>query len=150
MTKEKYPNPKYWVSIELCETIYNTYKKLSAEYKLAAPVPSFDSRYNGVLEAILSGVQLKGSLIGLSISESAATYFVRLSKSQAFFDANKRMAVIITNMFLIINGYELEIPPNTLRDLALLLSRDSKTSIDKSVELVLRTFEEHIKPIRKS
>ena len=49
MTKAKYPSPKYWVDIALCEIIYKSFEERSSKYKLAPPVPGFSSRYSGVL-----------------------------------------------------------------------------------------------------
>ena len=54
-----------------------------------------------------------------------------MSKSQAFFDANKRMAVITTGTFLKLNGYKLDINEDNLRDISILLSADEKTNIER-------------------
>jgi death-on-curing protein len=42
--------------------------------------------------------------------ELAASYGFGLAKNHAFLDGNKRIALVATNMFLILNGREIEAP----------------------------------------
>jgi len=96
------------------------------------------------LESILGSVQIKASILGLDVAEVAASYFVKFAKSQTFFDGNKRLAVVFTNMFLIINGYSLNVPPDGLRNLALMLSKDRKTDVNVSIRLLSPIFRDNI------
>lgn len=144
MTLVKFPIPKFWLSIETCEVIYKAFKDKAASFTLNAPMPSFEARYKGNLESIIYGVQLKGDLLQKDIVYVATAYFVSISKSQAFFDANKRMAIILTNVFLERNGYHLNIANKSLIEISIILSISDHMSIDKSIDIILSVFEKHV------
>lgn len=140
MTKDKFPSPKKWLTIEVCEVIYKAYKDSASEFKISSPMPDFGSRYNGVLESILGSVRLRASIQGLDLFSTSAFYFVSLAKSQAFLDANKRMSVIITDSFLRMNGYKLGVDKNILRDIAIIISKDDKADIEELATEILQVF----------
>jgi death-on-curing protein len=49
----------------------------------------------------------------------AAEYGFGLAKNHAFFDGNKRVAFVATNVFLILNGFEIEAPEPEVVDTVL-------------------------------
>lgn len=59
MTKEKFPNPKTWLNIPLCESIYNIFRdNLEVILPHGEPLPSFSTRYSGRLESIINFADL--------------------------------------------------------------------------------------------
>ena len=141
MTKEKYPRPLVWLNIKICEAIYKTYKEFGPQAGVGEPIPDFDSRYPNALESILGTVQYKSDTLKFDVKKTAVYYFVYFVKSQFFLDANKRLAVIFTDFFLRINGYKLNLPPATLRDIAILLSNDTRLSVPKTVKVSRKIFD---------
>ncbi|RPJ76677.1 MAG: type II toxin-antitoxin system death-on-curing family toxin [Alphaproteobacteria bacterium] len=136
MTREKYPFPQVWLSIEICEAIYKAYKEVAQKVGVEAPIPEFDTRYPNALEGVLGSVQYKSDTLNYDIKTTAAYYFVHFAKSQCFLDANKRLAVIFTNTFLRINGYRLTMPPWTLRDLAIIVAKNKSLTVEYVVEQI--------------
>ncbi|MCC5639384.1 type II toxin-antitoxin system death-on-curing family toxin [Nostoc sp. CHAB 5844] len=47
-----------------------------------------------------------------SIFDLAAAYAFAFAKNHAFIDGNKRVAFLLMAIFLILNGYSLEVPPD--------------------------------------
>lgn len=147
MTKDKLPNPERWLDIEVCEIIYKTFKDIASDYGVDSPIPDFKSRYPGVLESILGSVQFRSWAEGLDIGMTASYYFVSLVKSQAFLDANKRNAVLMTDTFLRINGYKLGVNKNLLRNIAIFISLEENKGIPNLVEEMAKVFK--IVPLNK-
>jgi death-on-curing family protein len=141
MTPEKSKNPKIWLDIPLCKTIYEKFRKLQAKNKFGEPIPPFDTRYPDRLESLIESVKLKSNLLSLDVYHVGASYYVNLAKSQVFLNGNKRMAVILTSIFFELNGYK---EGNTswidLADLTLLVSEDRVSEKDKIIESVARFF----------
>jgi prophage maintenance system killer protein len=140
MTKAKYPPPQVWLNIEICRAIYEVYKEVGQEEGIETPIPKFDSRYPGALEGILGSVQYKADTLQFDLRTTAAYYFVHLAKSQCFLDANKRLAVIITNTFLRLNSYRLTIPAWILRDIAIFIAQNRYASVEMEVRQIEKIF----------
>lgn len=147
MTKAQYPDPKGWLDIQICKSIYKAFKDNAAAFGLDAPAATFDSRHNGILESICGSVQLKASLTNQDIIEVSVCYFVKLARSQAFFDGNKRMSVVLTNVFLLVNGYGLFISPTALRDLAIAIAENKITRDDKVIRMLVPKFKKMVRKL---
>lgn len=63
------------------------------------------------------------------LSHFAAEYAFGLAKNHAFFDGNKRIAFLATNVFLMLNGYEVEAPEAAVVDVMLQIA-DGRMSGD--------------------
>jgi prophage maintenance system killer protein len=141
MTKEKYPHPQVWLNIKICEAIYKAYKEFGPQVGVGVPIPDFDTRYPNALESILGAVQYKSRRLGYDVKKTAVYYFFYLVKSQCFLDANKRLAVIYTDFFLRLNKYKINMKPTTLRDIAIIISRDTNLSVSETAETTMRIFD---------
>lgn len=75
-------------------------------------------RDEGLLESALA--QAKQSAFGEDlypgVFDKAAVYAFCLSENQSFLDGNKRIAVSVMATFLMVNGFELTCPQQTLYD----------------------------------
>ena len=140
MTREKYPPPRVWLSIETCRVIYKAYKEFAEKAGVEAPIPEFDSRYPNTLEGILGSVQYKADTLNYDIKTTASYYFVHFAKSQCFIDANKRLAVIFTNTFIRMNGYRLTMLQSTLRDLAIIIAKNQSLTVEYAAEQINKLF----------
>jgi len=141
MTKEKSPRPGKWLDLEICKDIYKAYKELGPQAGVGVPIPDFDSRYPNALESILGTVQYKADTLDFDVKKTAVYYFVYFVKSQCFLDANKRLAVVFTDIFLRINGYKITMNQAVLRDIALIISINTSLSVPKIVRETMKIFD---------
>lgn len=65
----------------------------------------------GLLESALARPKhVRAYDTGADLAMLAAEYGFGLAKNHAFLDGNKRIAFVATNVFLILNGFEIEAP----------------------------------------
>lgn len=77
--------------------------------KFDDPLPDLQMCHMDKLEAVIAIPQKTFNKRDLypSIFEKAACYFYFINKLHPFFNGNKRMSVFVTNIFLMMNNYEL-------------------------------------------
>lgn len=82
---------------------------------------SLGVRDEGLLESALAQPQATffGELLHPTIAEQAAAYLYHLAKNHAFVDGNKRVALGVTEAFLRLNGYNLNLSNQDLYELTL-------------------------------
>ena len=142
MTKEKFPAPKGWINIQGCEIIYKAFKERAPSFGIEPPSYSFSNAYSNTLQGILGSVALRAKLTNQDVVEVAVSYFVKIAKSQAFFDGNKRMAIFIMGVYLFSNNYLLSTSPKKMIEIAVMLVEDKNISIDEAVGLLTPVFKE--------
>lgn len=141
MTEAKFPNPRKWLSIPLCESTYNIFRENQALiFPHGEPIPSFNTRYSGRLESILGSVQLKSEKLSYDLVKTAVAYYVHLAKSQAFLNGNKRMSIILAGVFLLVNDYRLGPNPKDFADITLLVSEDKTVSTAEMIRSLTPYF----------
>lgn len=141
MILENSKNPEIWLDIHLCETIYEKFRDLQAKHTYGEPIPSFKTRYPGKLESLIESVKLKSDLLGYDVFVTGSAYYVNLARSQVFLNGNKRMAVIFSDIFFNLNGYEAtNVSWLDLADLTLLVSEDKKNSSEQIIDLIVKIF----------
>ena len=74
------------------------------------------------------------------ISEKAAAYFFHLSANHPFIDGNKRVAVVATELFLLVNGCELLADDDSVERLAMGVADGTLSKVR-----VIDFFNAHIK-----
>jgi death on curing protein len=74
-------------------------------------------RDDGRLESALSRPLHVWSYDDADIVTLAAEYGFGLAKNHAFLDGNKRIAFVATNVFLLLNGFEIEAPETEAVDI---------------------------------
>ena len=144
MTKAKSRGQILWLSIDLCQNIYETFSRKYGEVGLE-PLPNFETRYPNRLESILNSVQLKADLLNFNVPRIAASYFVHFVRSQAHLNGNKRMGVIYTYVFLYLNGYDLLINQKFMFDLSLMVVTDDINEFEKIEDAVGGVFKGLVK-----
>jgi death-on-curing protein len=82
---------------------------------------SLGIRDEGLLESALAQPQATffGELLHPTIAEQAAAYLYHLAKNHAFVDGNKRVALGVSEAFLRLNGYNLNLSNQDLYELTL-------------------------------
>lgn len=75
----------------------------------------------GLLESAVSmpAAGFAGELVHGSLPAMAAAYLFHICKNHPFFDGNKRVAVVAAEIFLNINGMQLDVPNEELGDLCM-------------------------------
>lgn len=76
-------------------------------------------RDEGALESALSAVRNRQLYEDATIIQCAATYAYHLSQAHAFLDGNKRIAALVTEIFLALNGLALRATNDEIADLFL-------------------------------
>lgn len=97
-------------------------------------------RDRGLLESAISQPQATffGQFLHPTIAEQAAAYLYHIANNHAFIDGNKRTAVAIMEVFLRMNGYNLNLTDEELEDLV----RRSLNELDK--EAIANTIKSHL------
>lgn len=104
------------------------------------PIPSFETRFPGRLEAILE-IPQQGTRDGLlypTLTKQATVLFYSLVKEHPFLNGNKRLAVVSLLTFLFLNEHWLETDWKTLYGLTIFVANSDPSDRDK----VLRTLGE--------
>lgn len=141
MTQVKSKKVKIWLSSVLCEIIYEKFRNYQSENTLGEQLPPLSTRYPGKLESLVESVKLKADLLSYDIYLVGATYYVKLARSQVFFNGNKRMAVVLTDLFFELNNYKAN--NNTwidLADLTLLVSEEKEITTNEIIDLITGLF----------
>ncbi len=112
-----------------------------------APAPEFDTRYKGVLESCINQPfqSIGGKDLYPSIVDKASMLFYLLVKNHPFVDGNKRMAMMILNSFLIINGFHIHTTKTKLYNLAIKTAESKTQEKDEMLDKIKKFLEENIK-----
>jgi prophage maintenance system killer protein len=92
------------------------------------------------LEGILDSVKYKSDILQLDVAETAACYYLHFTKSQALLNGNKRLGVIFTHLFLLLNNHQLTLAWYELKDLSLLIATDDITPINQMEKTLQSIF----------
>lgn len=98
-----------WLTLEHIRDICFVYAKTHLAFD--EPVPPFNTRFPGKLEAILEipKQEFEGQPFYPTLTKQAAALFYSLIKEHPFFNGNKRIAVIGLLLFLLLNGKWLDL-----------------------------------------
>lgn len=142
MTKVKFPPPSQWLTLELCESLFNRldtlFDKLNRE-----PLPSFRSRYPHRLESILGSAKLTSDLRDFDIADVASYYLVFISRGHPLVEGNKRAAVAFCLGYLFFEGFLVNITPQGLYEGTVIIAQSTFPEEDLRV-LVADTFREKL------
>ena len=100
-------------------------------------------RDRGLLESAVAmpSATFSGEFLHLSIAEMAGAYHFHLCSNHTFIDGNKRVAVASAEVFLLLNGFELNASDNELEELTLELAM-AKISKEQVVDFFIKHTEE--------
>ena len=87
-------------------------------------------RYQSSLEACVERPKQYHFYEGYEIPEIAAVYMFGINDGHVFTDGNKRTSLLVSELFLRINGYQLTASSEELEDIALRIA-DNKSSLDE-------------------
>jgi len=150
MTRNILKTPKYWLTLEDCESLLMDFKTLLSRKE---PIPPFEQRYPNKLEGILGSVKqtFDGKYLNSTVLEAAASYFNQFVRGHAFENGNKRTAVLFTHWFLLANDVRPNLTPEEMYNFAILIARAGEMKIKayetkKWCKQVLNQFSENWTP----
>ncbi|HRN97015.1 MAG TPA: type II toxin-antitoxin system death-on-curing family toxin [Candidatus Saccharibacteria bacterium] len=122
---------------------YVAYKSATALMDYGEPMPDFETRYPGKLEASLeaSFTYISGKYVYWTLPHRAAVYFYSIIKNHPFENGNKRMAVMILLVFLFVNKKWITISADDLY----VLAKDVAKSSAQDRETVILSLKKEIK-----
>ena len=96
-------------------------------------------RDEGLLESALAQPQATfgGELLHPTIAEQAAAYLYHIAMNHPFIDGNKRSAFAVTDTFLRLNGFYLNLTDDRAYDLVMQVARGIMTKEELSTEFEL-------------
>jgi death-on-curing protein len=113
------------------------------------PIPPFNTRGPNILEScLLEPFQtFDGKELHHTLANKAALLFYLVIKNHPFSNGNKRMAVVLTGVFCIVNKKALAIPPKSLYDIACEIAKSDPKDKDVHLKVLDETFMKYMKPI---
>lgn len=139
MTKRILRIPTSWLTLGVCNDIFNAFKK-SLEFN--QPFPPFNTRYEGKLEGILESTRqtFNGKLLNSTLLDASAAYFNNIIRGHPFINGNKRMGVLFTHIFLISHRINFTLTFKEMYDFAVFIAEAGGKGINsgKTKELCRR------------
>ncbi len=82
-------------------------------------------RDEGLLESVLARPVNRANYGEASVAALAASYGYGVARNHPFFDGNKRTALVVSELFLVLNGYELKADDASCLEIFLSLAEGS-------------------------
>lgn len=77
----------------------------------------------------------EGQYLHSDVFEMAAAYLFHIARNHPFVDGNKRVAAVAAIVFLDLNGYTLDAPPDALANMVLMIARGEKGKAEAALFL---------------
>ncbi len=145
MTKNLLKTPAHWLELDVCDLIFDRFKNL---IDFEEPLPPFESRFSGKLESLLGSVKqtFDGKYLNPTVLEAATAYFTQIIRDHPFKNGNKRVAVLFTHVFLMVNHVEFTLTFDEMYQFAILVATadaDNNASFEELKEVtrnIIRDF----------
>ena len=111
------------------------------------PIPPFELAKKGKLDALVNAPRRSffGHVAYATLEEKAAIIFYTINKDQIFLNGNKRMSTLSLNVFLRINGRQLDITSDDLTKKALWLANTASVDFQEIKNELVRWIREHVR-----
>ncbi len=112
------------------------------------PIPPFALAKAGDIESLASLPRRSffGQAAYPTLAEKAAIIFYTINKRQIFLNGNKRMSTLALVVFLRINGYGLEVPPDDLTEKAIWLAKTESLDFPDIKAGLIEWIQQHLRP----
>jgi death-on-curing family protein len=139
--------PRLWLTLKMSQNIFERYKPY---IDFDEPIPPFDTRFPGRLESIFGSVSATygQKYLNPTVLDAAASYFYQLCKGHPFQNGNKRIAVLLTHIFLITHGVDFTVSDKSLYNLAMVVANlPRRWGITRAKSAIKKFFSEYTKDI---
>lgn len=136
-----------WLTLKMSRNIFERFKPF---IDFDEPIPPFDTRFPGRLESILGSVKAtyNGKYLNSTVLDASASYFYQLIKGHPFQNGNKRIAVLLTHIFLTINGVDFTVSEKSLYNLAMIVANlPRRWGIFRAKDAIKKFFSGYTKDI---
>ncbi len=129
MTKNLWKTPAHWLELDVCNHIFVEFKSL---IDFEEPLPAFDHRFPGKLESLLGAVRqtFDGKYLNPTVLDAATAYFTQIIRDHPFENGNKRIALLITHVFLVVNQVEFTLTFEEMYQFAILTATAAQHNRD--------------------
>jgi len=145
MTKAGIKKPNIWLTVKICEA---TFKQFKSSLDFDEPIPPFEERFPNKLEGILESTKqtFDKKLLNPSVVDACTAYFNNIVRGHPFRNGNKRLAVLFTHVFILLNDYDIKLSYKAMYNLALLVANYSEKGLSaENTKLgCRRIFEKYI------
>jgi death-on-curing family protein len=110
------------------------------------PIPEFETRYPGKLEACIEQPfqEFGGRELYPTLAQKTSQLFYSVIKNHPFANGNKRMAIAIMFTFLFKNGYWMNIPTNQLYELSIKVAKSHPDTRGDVLQILEKFFQSEI------
>ncbi|PIS14849.1 hypothetical protein COT64_00465 [Candidatus Shapirobacteria bacterium CG09_land_8_20_14_0_10_39_12] len=139
--------PRFWLTTKISKDIFNKFNHL---IQFDQPIPPFHTRDKEKFESILSSVQqtFGGKLLNSTILDASAAYLNQIVRGHPFKNGNKRIAVLLTHVFLFFHGIDFTLSFKGMYNFVLLLAKESpKLANDQTKEICRKIIQNFTKEI---
>jgi death-on-curing protein len=112
------------------------------------PIPPFEERFPNKLEGILESTRqtFDKKLLNPTVIDASAAYFNNIVRGHPFRNGNKRLAVLFTHVFVLLNNYDIDLSYKAMYNLALIIAEYSENGVsaENTKKGLKRIFERYI------
>lgn len=139
--------PRFWLTTKISKDIFDKFNHL---IQFDEPIPPFDSRFPGKLEGILNSVKqtFSGENLNPTVLDASAAYFNQIIRGHPFKNGNKRIAILLTHVFLLVHGIDFILSYKGMYNFALGIAKYSVKYDAAMTKLICkRIIKDHTKEI---
>lgn len=132
--------------ITLIEVRYLAFELANGINDNSEPIPPFETRFPGKLESCLEQPfqVMFGETLYRGLIKKASILFYLIIKNHPFQNGNKRLAVTITLVFLIINKKWLEMDQIAMYKFAIDVAKSNPKQKDETLKYIEKTLKDHL------
>jgi death-on-curing family protein len=129
--------PVYYLTLEDTKEI--CFHLVQQLLQFEEPLPDFETRFPAKLESVLEipKQQFGENEFYPTIFEKSACYFYFIIKNHPFLNGNKRLAIVMTYVFLRFNHYNFKAPWKSMYSFAIELAGSTKNHKKEFKEVVI-------------
>ncbi|HUV46807.1 MAG TPA: type II toxin-antitoxin system death-on-curing family toxin [Candidatus Bathyarchaeia archaeon] len=142
--------PRFWMTVKISEDIFARFNHL---IQFDEPIPPFSSRFPGKLEGILNSIKqtFAKQYLNSTVLDAAAAYFNQIIRGHPFKNGNKRIAILITHVFLLTHGLDFTLSYEGIYNFALALARFSqKLDNEQTKKICKDIIREHTREFKRT
>lgn len=142
MTKNLYKTPKNWLTLDVCEKLLEGFRN---QLEKREPLPPFNTRYKGILGSVEQTYD--GKYLNSTVLEAAASYFNQFIRGHSFKNGNKRLGVLYTHIFLLMNGVDFTLTSEEMYSLAIAIAEagEKRHKPEETKQVCIKIFEKFTK-----